>query len=266
MSSLNAAIRDSSVIAGRNLRNVIRTPGAMVTSVAQPIMFVLLLAFVFGGTLGGDHYRTFLIGGILAQTLTFNASFTAVYLAKDLQLGLIDRFRSLPMSRGAVILGRSSADLVTSLLSIAVTLLCGLAIGWRVSNGLGPAVLALGLLLFFTFSVSWVGAVIALTARSVEVAQSLGLIWLFPVTFISGAFVSVQSMPGPLRVFAEWNPVTAVATAVRKLFGNVAPQGFAAPSGWPAEHALLYAFLCCAAIIAIFAPLAIAQYVRISKR
>ncbi|WP_104109663.1 MULTISPECIES: ABC transporter permease [unclassified Arthrobacter] len=266
MSSLSAALRDSSVIAGRNLRNVIRTPGAMVTSVAQPIMFVLLLAFVFGGTLGGAEYRTFLIGGILAQTLTFNASFTAVYLAKDLQLGLIDRFRSLPMSRGAVILGRSSADLVTSLLSIAVTLLCGLAIGWRMTNGLGPALIAMGLLLLFTFAVSWVGAVIALTARSVEVAQSLGLIWLFPVTFISGAFVSVQSMPGPLRTFAEWNPVTAVATSVRELFGNAEPQGFAPPSGWPADNALLYAVLCCVSIIAIFAPLAISQYVRISKR
>ncbi|ALV45192.1 ABC transporter [Arthrobacter alpinus] len=266
MSSLSTALRDSSVITGRNLRNVIRTPGAMVTSVAQPIMFVLLLAFVFGGTLGGAEYRTFLIGGILAQTLTFNASFTAVYLAKDLQMGLIDRFRSLPMSRGAVILGRSSADLVTSLLSIAVTLLCGLAIGWRVTNGIGPALVAMGLLLLFTFAVSWVGAVIALTARSVEVAQSLGLIWLFPVTFISGAFVSVQSMPGPLRAFAQWNPVTAVATSVRELFGNNEPQGFAAPSGWPADNALLYAVLCCVAIIAIFAPLAISQYVRISRR
>lgn len=266
MSTFKSAIRDSSVIAGRNLRNVVRTPGAMVTSVAQPVMFVLLLAFVFGGTLGGADYRTFLIGGILAQTLTFNASFTAVYLAKDLQLGLIDRFRSLPMSRAAVILGRSSADLVTSLLSIGVTLLCGLAIGWRITNGLGPALLALGLLLLFTFAVSWIGAVIALTARSVEVAQSLGLIWLFPVTFISGAFVSVQSMPGPLRAFAEWNPVTAVATTVRNLFGNPAPSGFASPSGWPTENALLYAVMCCAAIIVFFAPLAISQYVRISKR
>ncbi|MCZ2402278.1 ABC transporter permease [Paenarthrobacter sp. Z7-10] len=266
MSTINAAARDSSVIAWRNLRNVLRTPGAMVTSLVQPIMFVLLLAFVFGGTLGGAQYRMFLIGGILAQTLTFNASFTAVYLAKDLQLGLIDRFRSLPMSRGAVILGRVCADLATSLISIAVTLLCGLAIGWRISNGPGPALLALGLLLLFTFSVSWVGAVIALTARSVEVAQSLGLIWLFPVTFISGAFVSVQSMPGPLRAIAEWNPVTAVATSVRRLFGNRAPEGFAAPTGWPADNALLYAFLCCLAIIAVFAPLAIGQYRRISKR
>ena len=163
------------------------------------------------------------------------------------------------MSRGAVILGRSSADLVTSLLSIAVTLLCGLAIGWRMTNGLGPALVAMGLLLLFTFAVSWVGAVIALTARSVEVAQSLGLIWLFPVTFISGAFVSVQSMPGPLRTFAEWNPVTAVATR-RAVVRQRCTSGFCTPGGWPADNALLYAVLCCVAIIAIFAPLAISQY------
>ena len=135
MSAITAAARDSSVIARRNLINVLRTPGALVTGIVQPVMFVLLLGFVFGGTLGGDQYRSYLIGGILAQTLTFNASFTAVYLAKDLQLGLIDRFRSLPMSRVAVILGRTSSDLSTSVLSVAVTLLCGLAIGWRITTG-----------------------------------------------------------------------------------------------------------------------------------
>lgn len=266
MSAITAATRDSSVIAWRNLSNVKRTPGALITGLVQPVIFVLLLAFVFGGTLGGGDYREFLIGGILAQTLTFNSSFTAVYLAKDLQLGLIDRFRSLPMSRVAVILGRTSSDLVTSLMSIAVTLLCGLAIGWRINTGVGEALLALGLLLLFTFAVSWIGAVIALTARSVEVAQSLGLIWLFPVTFISGAFVPVTSLPGPLAAIAEWNPVTAVATAVRDLFGNDAPAGFGVSTGWAAENALLYAFLCCVTIIVVFAPLAISQYRRISRR
>lgn len=266
MSAITAAARDSSVIARRNLLNVLRTPGAMVTGLIQPIMFVLLLGFVFGGTLGGDQYRSFLIGGILAQTLTFNASFTAVYLAKDLQLGLIDRFRSLPMSRVAVILGRTTSDLATSVLSVTATMLCGLAIGWRITGGPGPALAALGLLLLFAFAVSWIGAVIALTARSVEVAQSLGLVWLFPVTFISGAFVSVDTLPGPLRTIAEWNPVTAVATSARELFGNSAPAGFGVPGGWPADNAVLYSILCSVAIIAVFAPLAIAQYRRISKR
>jgi ABC-2 type transport system permease protein len=266
MTAITAAARDSSVIARRNLLNFLRTPGALVTGLVQPIMFVLLLGFVFGGTLGGDQYRSFLIGGILAQTLTFNASFTAVYLAKDLQLGLIDRFRSLPMSRGAVILGRTTSDLATSVLSVAATMLCGLAIGWRITNGPGAALAALALLLLFAFAVSWIGAVIALTARSVEVAQSLGLVWLFPVTFISGAFVSVDTLPGPLRTIAEWNPVTAVATAARELFGNTAPAGFGVPGGWAADNAVLYSVLCSVGIIAVFAPLAITQYRRISRR
>ncbi|MCT9868274.1 ABC transporter [Arthrobacter sp. MYb23] len=265
MSVITAAVRDSSVIAHRNLLNVLRTPGALVTGIVQPVMFVLLLGFVFGGSLGGDQYRSFLIGGILAQTLTFNASFTAVYLAKDLQLGLIDRFRSLPMSRVAVILGRTTSDLYTSVISVAVTLLCGLAVGWRMNTGALELLAALGILLLFAFAVSWIGALIALTARSVEVAQSLGLVWLFPVTFVSGAFVSTASLPGPLRTIAEWNPVTSVATAVRELFGNNAPSGFIAPGGWPADNALLYAVMCSLVIIAVFAPLAIAKYRRISK-
>ncbi len=258
--------RDSSVIAWRNLANVRRTPGALVTGVAQPIMFVLLLAYVFGGSLGGDGYREFLIGGILAQTLTFNASFTAVGLANDLHKGLIDRFRALPMSRMAVILGRTISDLFTSALSIVVTVICGLIIGWRITEGAPRAMTGIALLILFTFAVSWIGAVIGLTARSVEVAQSLGLIWLFPVTFISGAFVSVARMPGPLQTVAEWNPVTAVATALRDLFGNQAPPGLIQPSGWPAENALLYAAVCSIAIIAVFAPLALIQYRRINRR
>lgn len=266
MSSFVSAARDSSVIAWRNLLTVRRTPGALITGVVQPIIFVVLLAYVFGGSLGGAPYREFLIGGILAQTLTFNSSFTAVYLAKDLQLGLIDRFRSLPMSRVAVILGRTSSDLVTSLISIAVTMLCGLLIGWRIDTGLGPALVAVLLLLLFTFAMSWIGAVIALTARSVEVAQSLGLVWLFPVTFISGAFVSISTLPAPLQTIAAWNPITAVATSVRDLFGNQPPQGFVTASGWAAEHAPLYAVLSCLAIIAVFAPIAILQYRRIGRR
>ncbi|NUL48242.1 ABC transporter permease [Cellulosimicrobium funkei] len=265
VAALVSAVRDGGVVARRNLTVVRRTPGALVTGVAQPILFVLILAFVFGGALGGVEYREFLIGGILAQTLTFNSSFTAVYLAKDLHHGIIDRFRSLPMSRVGVVLGRTWSDLATSVISLVVILVCGLAIGWRADAGLMPMAGTLGLLLFYAFAVSWVGAVIALTARSVEVAQSLGLLWLFPVCFVSGAFVAPASLPGPLQAVAEWNPVTAVATATRQGFGNEAPGGFQAAGGWPAENAPLYAVLCCVAIIAVFAPLAVAQYRRAGR-
>jgi ABC-2 type transport system permease protein len=261
-----SALRDGGVVAGRNLTNVRRTPGALVTGVAQPIIFVLILAFVFGGALGGDDYRQFLIGGLLAQTLTFNSSFTAVYLAKDLHEGIVDRFRVLPMSRVGVILGRTWSDLVTSVISVVVLVACGLAIGWRASTGPVSIALTFGLLLLYAFAIAWVGAVVALTARSVEVAQSLGLLWLFPVCFISGAFVSADLLPGPLRTFAEWNPVTAIATAARQGFGNTAPEQFETVGGWPAENAALYAVLCCVAIIAVFAPVAVTQYRRISSR
>ncbi|HIW99348.1 MAG TPA: ABC transporter permease [Candidatus Nesterenkonia stercoripullorum] len=264
--SITSSIRDGGVIAARNFTNVRRTPGALVTGIAQPVIFVLILAFVFGGALGGSQYREFLIGGLLAQTLTFNSSFTAVYLAKDLHQGLVDRFRVLPMSRVGVILGRTWSDLITSVISMAVLVLCGLLIGWRTSADPFSIALTFLLLLFYAFAIAWIGAVVALTARSVEVAQSLGLLWLFPVCFISGAFVSADVLPGPLRTVAEWNPVTAVATAARDGFGNTSPAGFTAAGGWPADHAALYALLCSVAIIAVFAPIAVWQYRRISKR
>ncbi|WP_129360697.1 ABC transporter permease [Rothia uropygioeca] len=265
MSAL-AAIRDGKTIARRNLTTLRRTPGALVTGFAQPIIFVLILAFVFGGALGGKDYREFLIGGILAQTLTFNSSFTAVYLAKDLHQGMVDRFRVLPMSRIGVILGRVWADLMTSMVSIMIILICGTAIGWRINGDPLHIALTLFLLVLYTFAISWVGAVIAMTARSVEVAQSLGLLWLFPVCFISGAFVSADMLPASLQGFAQWNPVTAVATAARHGFGNVPPENFQVATGWPAQNSMLYAFVCCAVIIAVFAPIASAQYRNISRR
>ncbi len=266
MNALMRSVSDSGVVAHRNLLHVVRTPGSMVAGVIQPVMFVLLLAYVFGGSLGGAQYREFLIGGIFAQTLLFNSSFTAVGLANDLQKGIVDRYRSLPMSRIAVILGRTLSDLATSSLSLLVTAVCGLAIGWRVTTGVSEVLLGVALLLFFAFATSWIGVFIALSARSVEVAQSLGLVWLFPVAFVSGAFVSIEAMPAPLRVFAEWNPVTAVASAARELFGNAPPAGLVQPTGWPADNPVLYAALSSAAVIAVFAPLALRRYVLISAR
>lgn len=264
--SVMTVLRDGGVIARRNVRTVQRTPGALVTGIAQPLIFTFILAFVFGGALGGAGYQEFLIGGLLAQTLTFNSSFTAVYLAKDLQLGIVDRFRALPMSRSGMLLGRTWSDLIISAISIVVILAAGLVIGWRPASGIGSIAVTFLLLGLYAFAMAWIGAVIALTARSMEVAQSLGLLWLFPVCFISGAFISAEMLPGPLRVIAEWNPVTAVATAVRQGFGNEAPAQFQTAAGWPAENAWLYATLCCLAIILVFAPIAVAKYRGISRR
>ncbi|MER5439727.1 ABC transporter permease [Streptomyces sp. NPDC002790] len=258
--------RDGLLIAERNLINLRRTPGAVIAALIQPLMFVLLLAYVFGGSLGGAQYRTFLMGGIFAQAVTFNASFTAIGLAADMDKGMIDRFRALPMPRGSVILGRTLSDLAMSTVTLIVTSLCGLLVGWRIEGSVAGAVTAYALILLFAFAMSWVGATIGLMARSVEVAQSAGLIWLFPVTFVSGAFVSITTMPGPLRTIAEWNPVSATATATRSLFANEAPAAITPPHSWPVQHATAYALLCACAIIAIFMPLAISRYRRIARR
>ncbi|MEU0475854.1 ABC transporter permease [Streptomyces olivaceus] len=258
-------LRDGLLIAGRNLLNLRRTPGAVVAALVQPLMFVLLLAYVFGGSLGGAEYRSFLMGGIFAQAVTFNASFTAIGLAADMDKGMVDRFRALPMPRGSVILGRTLSDLTMSAVTLVVTSLCGLLVGWRVQGPVLDAVAAYGLVLLFAFAMSWVGATIGLVARSVEVAQSAGLVWLFPVTFVSGAFVSVTTMPGPLRAVAEWNPVSATATAARSLFGNEAPPAVVPPGSWPVQHATVYALLCAFAIIAVFMPLAVSRYRRIAR-
>ncbi|WHT22665.1 ABC transporter permease [Crossiella sp. CA-258035] len=266
MTTLTMAARDSSVLTWRNLLNLRRNPGALLAATVQPLMFVLLFAYVFGGSLGGDGYREFLMGGIFAQAVTFNASFTTIGLANDLQKGVVDRFRSLPMSRLALVLGRTTSDLAISILTLTVTSLCGLLIGWRIRGSLLDAVAAYALILLFAFATSWIGATIALTARSVEVAQSAGLIWLFPTTLISTAFVSAAAMPAPLRALAEWNPVSAIATASRELFGNPVPPGLPQPSGWPAQHATAYAVLSALALIAVFMPLALSRYRRLARR
>ncbi len=266
MTVMTQVLRDSSIMTWRNLTNIRRIPDALVGSTIQPIMFVLLFAYVFGGSLGGGDYREWLIGGIFAQTVAFNVFFTTLGLANDLQKGIIDRFRSLPMSRLAVILGRTTSDLGVSALTLVVMSLTGLLVGWRIRGGVLDAVLGFGLLLLFSFAMSWIGALIGLLARNVEVAQSAGLIWLFPFTFISSAFVPVGNMTPVLRVMAEWNPVTAVAEASRQLFGNDAPPGFPPAGGWPGEHPVLYAAMCSILIVAVFMPLTVARYRRVASR
>ncbi|WP_434593052.1 ABC transporter permease [Streptomyces sp. A5-4] len=264
MTSVRRVARDSTIIAWRNLLNLRRTPGSVIAALVQPVMFVLLLAYVFGGSLGGADYRTFLMGGIFAQAVTFNAAFTALGLAHDMDKGIVDRFRSLPMPRMAVILGRTLSDLMMSVVTLTVTSLCGLLVGWRIGTSFGEAAAGYLLILLFAFAMSWVGAAIGLMARSVEVAQSAGLIWLFPVTFISSAFVSTASMPGPLRTVAEWNPVSATASAVRELFGNPPPGGIAVGDAWPVVHAIPYALLCACVIIGGFMLLALRRFRQIT--
>lgn len=267
MNAILKGFSDGGVITWRNLKNVQRNPDWLMAATIQPIMFVLLFAYVFGnaigGASGGAAYREFLIAGIFAQTVAFNSAFTVIGFASDLQKGIIDRFRSLPISRLAVILGRTTSDLLISVVALIVMSLCGLIVGWRIRGSFLDAVLGYLVMLMFAWALSWVGALIGLLARSVEVAQSAGLIWMFPLSFISSAFVPSDKLPPFLKAIADWNPFTAVINAARDLFGNK----FGAPqTGWPATHAALYSILCCVAIIAIFAPLATARYKRVTSR
>jgi ABC-type multidrug transport system permease subunit len=266
VSVITMTARDSSVVTWRNLMNIRRQPDLLLGATLQPIMFVLLFAYVFGGSLGGADYREFLMGGIFAQTVAFNSAYTTIGFAADLQKGIIDRFRSLPMSRAAVLLGRTSSDLAVSALGLLVMSLCGLIVGWRIRGSVTDAVLGYLLLLLFSFTMSWVGALVGMAAGSVEVAQSAGFIWMFPVTFISSAFVSAASLPGPLRTIAEWNPVTAVADAARDLFHNPSPGVLQRGTAWPAHHAGLYAMLWCIGILAVFTPLAVAKYRKVASK
>ncbi|GAA3955973.1 ABC transporter permease [Gordonia caeni] len=257
---------DTAVLVERNLITVRRIPTLLLSATVQPLMFVFLFAYVFGATLGGGPYREFLMAGIFAQTMLFNSAFTTVGLAGDMSGGIVGRLRSLPMSRLAVITGRVCSDMVLGVVGLAVMVGCGLIIGWRVRGDPVDAAAAFGLLLLFAFAMAWVGAVMGLAARNVEVAQSIGFLWMFPVTFLSSAFISAASLPGPLRPIAEWNPVTAVATACRARFGNAAPDDFPVPTGWPAEHAFGYALTWCVAITLVCVPLSMLLYRRSTRR
>jgi ABC-2 type transport system permease protein len=254
-----SALRDTLVVAWRNIRGGWRVPDNQVYMFIQPIMFVLLFAYVFGGAIPveGVNYREYLMAGIFAQTMAFACAPASVGLADDMQKGLIDRFRSLPMARSGVIGGRVVADLSNQLIVLVIMMICGVIVGWRFHNGVLQFLAAVGLLLLLAFAMLWVGALIGLSVGSPQVAASAGLIWLFPVTFISNAFVPPETMPSWLQTIAEWNPLSAIVQACRELFGN---QSLVESDAWPMEQPVLASLIWCAIIIGIFAPLAIRKY------
>ncbi|HUF94778.1 MAG TPA: ABC transporter permease [Acidimicrobiia bacterium] len=263
MSGLAQTFADGSVIAKRNLIKIKRVPEVLVFVLISPIMFVLLFAYVFGSSInipGGD-YREFLIAGIFAQTVVFGATFTGAGIAEDMQKGIIDRFRSLPMSRSAVLLGRTASDVVYNVLSLIIMALSGLVVGWRLHNGFFNAVLAFALLLLFAYAFSWIMGFVGLLVPSVEVINNASFMVIFPLTFIANTFVPSENLPTVLRVFAEWNPVSAVTQATRELFGNI-PVGTPEPAVWPLQNAVLYTLVWVVLIIGIFAPLAVRRYKR----
>ncbi|GAA1808834.1 ABC transporter permease [Planosporangium flavigriseum] len=267
MSQVAGALHDGWIVTKRNLIKIKRVPDLLIFSTIQPIMFVLLFAYVFGGAIKvpGVNYKEYLMAGIFTQTVAFGSSLTAIGLADDLTKGIVDRFRSLPMSRAAVLIGRTTSDLLNNLLVVVVMGLCGLLVGWRIHTGILGALAGFGVLFLFGYAMSWIAAVIGLAARSVEVAQSAGFIWLFPMTFLSNAFIPTDTLPSWLQPVADWNPISSIVLGLRDLWGN-APEGLARGSGFPAQHPVLLAALWSVAIVAVFMPLAIAKYRRVSTR
>jgi ABC transporter DrrB family efflux protein len=259
------SVRDSLVVARRNLIRMSRIPEMVIFGLIQPIMFVVLFSYVFGGAIpvpgqsSGDPvtYRSFLMAGIFAQTVTFATAGAGAGIADDMHKGLIDRFRSLPMARGAVLTGRTLADLVQTALTLVVLAIVAVIVGWRIHNGVFKALAAFGLLLLLGYAFSWIGALIGLSVRTPEAATSGGLIWLFPLTFVSNAFVPSSSMPSFLRHIADWNPFSATVQAGRQLFGN--PRGLVSDA-WPMQHPVVASLLWSVLIIVVFRTLAVRKY------
>jgi ABC-2 type transport system permease protein len=258
-------IADGLIVMGRNLRRIPRIPELAIFAILQSIMFVLLFAFVFGGAIplpGGGSYREYLMPGIFAQTIAFAAATTTIGMTDDINKGIIDRFRSLPMARSAVLSGRTLSDVVYNAGILIVLMLSGLAVGWTVRTSIPEFLAGVALLLLFAFAMSWIGVWLGMSVPTVEVAQQVGFTVLFPITFVSNAFVPVQTLPDFLRPVAEWNPVSALTAATRELWGN--PNPFAA-SGFPAEQPILLTLIWVAILLLVFAPLAVRRYRLLSR-
>jgi len=255
------ALKNSWVLARRSVARIAREPEQLSDVTIQPVIFVLLFTYVFGSAIhlaGGGSYHQFLISGMFGMTMAGTAPGTAVGLTTDMSTGLIDRFRSLPISRAAVLVGRTMSDLATQVLGLVVLVGAGLAVGWRMEHGIGDALLAAGLSLLIAFAMTWVGACAGMLLRSPETAQALGFIFFLPLSFVSNAFVPTQGMPAWLRDFANWNPLSAVAAACRNLFGGAV----ATPDAWPMQHPELAVLIWSVGLIAVFAPTAVYLYRR----
>ena len=266
-STLSRFFSDGWITTRRNLMKIKRVPDILVFTTLQPIMFVLLFTFVYGGAIQipGSNYTEFLMAGIFAQTVVFGATYSGSAMAQDLKDGIIDRFRTLPMNDAAVLVGRTNGDLLINLLSVLVMMTTGFIVGWRINSGPLEALAAVALLLLFSYAMSWVMAFIGMSVRSPEVINNVSFIVLFPLTFVSNAFVPADTLPTPLRIFAEWNPVSALVQAVRELFGNV-PVGAPVGDTWMQQHAPLAVVIGAAVLLVVFVPLSVRRFSRASSR
>ncbi len=257
MSAARMAVSDTLVVAWRNLLRIPRQPDLLISFTLQPVMFVLLFVFVFGGAIRtpGYDYVDFLMPGIIVQTIAFGGFVTALGLAEDLRKGLIDRFRSLPMARGAVLAGRTTADIATNMVALVIMLVVGVIVGFSFSASVPEILAGVGLLVLFGYAFSWIFALVGLSASSAEAAQAIGFLAVFPLTFASSAFVPVDTMPDWLQTFADVNPFTVVVNAMRALW-----------LGAPAGNAIWGAVAWSVGLIAVFATFSIARYRRAVSR
>ncbi|MET7634808.1 ABC transporter permease [Streptomyces sp. NPDC058232] len=254
------AVADSWTMTRRELAHWARQPVQIVVGLVFPVMLLLMFNYLVGGGQGVDGDNTeFLVPGMLALTMAFGLESTMLAVTQDLTKGVIDRFRSMPMVSGSVLVGRSVADMLQSVAALAVMIGVGYAVGWRWHDGVAAALGAVGLLLLLRFAMLWIGIQLAMVAGKPEMVQAVQIL-VWPVGFLSNVFATPESMPGWLGAVVEWNPMSATATAVRDLFGN--PGG--AGGSWAAEHAGLLAVAWPVALIAVFFPLAVRRFARLS--
>ena len=260
------AFKDTMIITQRQLRLLTRVPEVLIFSTIQPVMFVLLFRYVFGGSISTDQpggYVQLLMPGIFVQTVAFTLAGTASGLAEDMKKGLIDRFRSLPISQLALIMGRTLGDSLLNIVVLAVMGIAGYLVGWRPTSGLLSVVIGFVFLLLFGYALSWVGIFVGLSASDARVVQNVSFIITFPLTFLSNAFAPTTGMPRALQYVAEWNPVSTMVAGCRDLFGLENQFGATAGS-FPSENPLLTSFLYMIIIMAIFIPLSVRKYKRAS--
>ena len=265
-SALTRFLSDGWVTTWRNLMKIIRVPEILLFSLIQPIMFVLLFTYVFGAAIEipGDGYTSFLMAGIFAQTVVFGSTYSGSAMAQDLKDGIIDRFRTLPMSGAAVLIGRTNGDLVINALSMVVMMVTGWLVGWRVNSSLLEFLAAVALLLLFAYAFSWVMAFIGMSVKSPEIINNASFLVLFPLTFISNAFVPSENLPTPLRIFAEWNPVSSLVQSARELFGNV-PPGTPVGDAWTAQNPIATVLIGVAVLLLVFVPMSIRKFATLSR-
>jgi len=260
---LRWAVADAWTITLRDLLHWLRQPAPVVVGLLFPVMVVLLFAYLFGGAMsvpGGGDYREFLLPGMFALTMVFGIEATMVAVTSDAAKGVTDRFRSMPMAPSAVVVGRSTADMLNSTLGLAVLVACGLVVGWRWHGSLAEALLAVGLLLLLRFALLWVGIYLGLLAKSPEAVAAVQIL-VWPLGFLSNGFVAPATMPGWLGTIVEWNPLSATISATRELFGNPGWGG----DSWIAQHALLMAVVWPLVLVAVFFPLSVRRHRRLSR-